>query len=220
MIATPSSSLYDQKHPAIHLAVTDLSCFRGERLVFSELSFTVEGGEILEVAGPNGCGKTTLLRVLCGLLPPETGEIRWCGQAVGDVRSQFLRALAYVGHADGVKGDLTVLENLHVAHALHGGGGLEPEAALQKMGLAELRERLGRSLSAGQRRRLGLARLLLNRASLWILDEPYTALDQAAAASVSRLLEEHADQGGIAIFTSHHPVELRHAKVLRLSTTP
>jgi heme exporter protein A len=217
---TASAPTLTSQHPAIQLSAADLSCYRGERLVFSDLSFMVEGGEILEVAGPNGCGKTTLLRVLCGLLPPETGEIRWCGQPVSDVRSQFLRGLAYVGHADGIKGDLTVPENLHVARALHGGGGLEPEAALQKMGLAELHERLGRFLSAGQRRRLALARLLLNRASLWILDEPYTALDKAAAASTSRLLEEHADQGGIVIFTSHHPVELRHAKVLRLGASP
>lgn len=198
------------------LAARDLACRRGERLIFSELSFAVEAGEIVEIAGRNGSGKTSLLRILCGLLPPESGEVGWCGSPIQEVRAQFQRELAYIGHADGIKGDLTVLENLQVARALHGGGE-EPELAIEHLGLVEFRDILSRLLSAGQRRRLALARLLVNKARLWLLDEPFTALDKAAIRTVAGLFEDQAAQGGMVIYTSHHPVRIAKARRMELA---
>jgi heme exporter protein A len=198
------------------LDVEGLTCRRGERLLFKDMNFTVNTGDVLEISGHNGSGKTTLLRLLCGLLVPEQGTLRWRGQLISKVRPLYHRELAYIGHTDAIKGDLTARENLMVAGALHGGG-IDPERALEQVGLVKIQELPGRFLSAGQRRRLALARLLVNRARLWLLDEPFTALDRMAIRSIAALLEEHAAAGGMAVFTSHHAINVANARTLEIS---
>jgi heme exporter protein A len=198
------------------LEVEGLSCRRGERLLFKDMNFTVNTGDVLEISGHNGSGKTTLLRLLCGLLIPEQGTLRWRGQLISKVRPLYHRELAYIGHTDAIKGDLTARENLMVAGALHGGG-IDPERALEQVGLVKIQELPGRFLSAGQRRRLALARLLVNRARLWLLDEPFTALDRMAIRTIATLLEEHAAAGGMAVFTSHHAINVANARTLEIS---
>ncbi|BAW80821.1 heme exporter protein CcmA [Candidatus Nitrosoglobus terrae] len=197
------------------LQIEELTIRRGERLLFENISFTVNQGDIFEVSGHNGSGKTTLLRLLCGLLLPEKGKLIWCGQPIHKVRPLYHSNLAYVGHTDAIKGGLTARENLIVAGALNGGG-ISPEEALDRVGLSKLRELPSRFFSAGQRRRLALARLLVNRARLWLLDEPFTALDKMAIKTISSLLETHAANGGMAIFTSHHAISIAHAKRLEI----
>jgi heme exporter protein A len=205
----------DQGQP--QLQVEELTCRRGERLLFENINFTVNSGDTFEISGHNGSGKTTLLRLLCGLLLPEKGKLLWRGQPIHKVRPLYHSELAYVGHTDAIKGDLTTHENLIVAKALNGGG-INSEEALERVGLSKLRELPGRFLSAGQRRRLALARLLVNRARLWLLDEPFTALDKVAIKTIATLLEEHAANGGMAVFTSHHTINIAHARTLEISS--
>ncbi|MGH8471759.1 MAG: cytochrome c biogenesis heme-transporting ATPase CcmA [Gammaproteobacteria bacterium] len=197
------------------LEARDLCCRRGDRLLLAGLSFTLVEGEILQITGANGAGKTTLLRMIAGLTQAESGTLHWRGQPLEKVRSAYLRDLIYVGHADGVKGSLSVAENLALASALHGGG-IPINAALRRLGLGDLADTLTHRLSAGQRRRLALARLLVNQACLWLLDEPFTALDKTAIKTVASMLEEHAARGGLVIFTSHHSTDITISRALHL----
>lgn len=191
------------------LVAADLACFRGDRLLFQGLNFSLRAGRALQVRGPNGCGKTTLLRILCGLTEQESGSIHWCGRARARRDPDYLRDLRYIGHNDGVKLELTPRENLRVAMALEGGADEAPLAlALARLGLADFMDVACRTLSAGQRRRVGLARLTLGNARLWLLDEPFTALDNAASNAVRALIEEHLDGGGCAVLTSHQPLRI------------
>jgi heme exporter protein A len=195
------------------LAVTDLACFRGDRLLFRDLSFGVPAGQALQIRGPNGCGKTTLLRILCGLTLPEDGTIRWCGRQLRARDPDYLRELRYIGHTDGVKLTLTPRENLRIAMALHSFvDEPELETALAHFGLAEFMDVPCRSLSAGQRRRVGLARLTLGSGRLWLLDEPFTARDTTATATVRTLIEDHLADGGCAVLTSHQPIRIDAAR--------
>jgi heme exporter protein A len=199
--------------PDAVLEARGLACRRGERVVFAGLSFALEAGGALLLLGPNGAGKSTLLRLLAGLLPPAAGTLLWGGADALEDRAAHARRLRYLSHADALKPTLTARENLFFAARLHGG---EPEAALEAMGLAPLADLPVRVLSAGQRRRLALARLALAEAPLWLLDEPSVALDAASVGRLGALLERHRAAGGLVVAATHLPLPLPGAAELRL----
>jgi heme exporter protein A len=193
------------------LEAIDLECQRGERLLFTGLSFAVAPGTCLHVAGPNGAGKTSLQRILCGLLQPVAGEVRYNGGNIRTLREEFWQALAYVGHHNGVKDDLTAEENVFFAAGLAGRVAHRDEVrrALAAVGLAGFEAQLARHLSQGQKRRVALARLFLAaQAPVWILDEPFTALDVRGVAALSELIAEHLQRGGVVILTTHQDVPI------------
>ena len=205
------------------LETVGLSCIRGDRLLFEDLSIRVSAGEVVQIHGPNGSGKTTLLRILCGLQPPAGGHVRWRGRTVTPGAPEMRADVQYVGHAGGVKLDLTPRENLDVAIALGARPtGTTADAALARLGLRRFRDVPARTLSAGQRQRVALARLLTCAAALWVLDEPFTALDARGVAVVDAMLREHTGAGGGAMITSHHPVALSGTapRLVRIDTKP
>jgi heme exporter protein A len=196
-----------------------LACARGGRPLFGELSFDVEPGELFWVTGPNGSGKTSLLRMLCTLLPPDSGEVRWRGHPVRTLGESYRTELAYLGHAPAVKDDLSALENLRFALAQQGMVLAEDEllGALRAFGLAQREDIPLRALSQGQKRRVALARVAFcAQRALWILDEPLTALDSAAVELVRGHLEAHLARGGLVVLTSHQDVDLSRMRVRRL----
>ena len=200
------------------LVVQHLQCIRDDRVLFDNLNFNLSEGQLLQIEGHNGSGKTSLLRILCGLSLPTEGTVFWDNQDIQEIKSGYGSILTYIGHASGIKAELTPLENLKMARSL----GANPTTldlveALDQVGLYGFEDVLTRTLSAGQQRRIALARLLINETPLWILDEPFTALDKVAIRMVENWLDAHAKRGGMAILTSHHTVNCAHAKVLRLS---
>jgi heme exporter protein A len=190
------------------LEAVALTCERGDRRLFEGLSLAVSAGDSVQIAGPNGCGKTTLLRILCGLVLPVDGTVNWRGQPLDDVRADLHSHLCYLGYAGGVKLELTPRENLQFAAALHASDVRSNiDSILERVDLYGFEDDPGYTLSAGQRRRVSLARLLFTAAPLWILDEPLTALDTHGTELAERLLSEHVEAGGILIFTTHQPLE-------------
>jgi len=181
----------------------DLACIRGERLVFAGLEFALAPGDALLVTGPNGSGKSSLLRLLAGLAAPAAGEVRWKGASVAADPEAFAADIHYVGHLDAVKPSLTVERNLAFWAGLRGGSDASVDAGLAAVGLAELADLPARFLSAGQKRRLGLARLFATPAPLWLLDEPTIALDRASVAAVEAALDRHRAAGGIAVVSTN-----------------
>jgi heme exporter protein A len=191
------------------LSVEKVHVWRGDRHVLKGVSLTLRPGELLHVSGPNGTGKTTLLRVICGLLRPEQGQVSWLGQSIAAVRSEYQAALAYASHEPALKGDLTALENLHFAVGLKRRvTAAELRASLERTGVAACADLPARVLSAGQRRRVAMARVLAMTASLWLLDEPFTNLDAAGTHLVSELLQSHVEHGGLALVVAHHDLKL------------
>ena len=183
---------------------------RGDRRLFSGLNFSVQPGTLVQVTGPNGCGKTSLLRMICGLLAPAEGQITWQGESIRSLGEEYFTTLTFLGHRNGVKDELTASENLRVSSGLNGIELSEPAAVkiLQEMGLGG-RERLpARLLSEGQRRRLALGRLTVCDTMLWVLDEVLTSLDKAAVVLVKTLIENHLGNGGLAIVATHQELEL------------
>ena len=191
------------------LEVTDLACLRGDRMLFAEVSLTVASGELVRIAGPNGVGKTSLLRLLCGLAVPEHGVVRWKGERIERSRDAFHREVLYLGHAAALNDLLTPHENLRFAAATHGHPteAARCDAALARIGLEAQRDLPAKVLSQGQRRRVGLARLYLSEdVPLWILDEPFTALDVDAVKDLAAWLDAHCARGGAVVMTTHQDV--------------
>ncbi|HHM05501.1 MAG TPA: cytochrome c biogenesis heme-transporting ATPase CcmA [Gammaproteobacteria bacterium] len=192
------------------LEVLDLACVRGDRRLFEGLNFSLEAGELLYVHGPNGAGKTTLLRTLSGLVLPEDGEVRWGGENIRRLREDYYREMAYIGHLNGIKDELSTLENLLISAALAGVRDSEDRAfdAIGRLGLKACAELPGKVLSQGQKRRAALARLLLAGARLWIVDEPFNALDVKTVGTVQAVFSEHLDTGGMVVLTTHQEVAI------------
>ena len=187
----------------------DLECIRGDRVLFNNLNLDIRPGIILQIEGRNGCGKTSLLRLLCGIMMPSEGEILWNGKSITRERAEYYCDVSYLGHHNGIKGELTALENLHFAQAL---STPKPNSdlyeILARLSLAGFEDIPCRHLSAGQNRRVALARLLATNTTVWILDEPFTALDRKGIVEIEKIFEEHVKGGGIIILTTHHPLKM------------
>jgi heme exporter protein A len=191
------------------LSVEKVHVWRGDRHVLNSVSLTLRPGQLLHVSGPNGTGKTTLLRVACGLLRPEQGQVSWLGKSISGVRAEYQAILAYASHEPALKGDLTALENLHFAVGLkRRTSAADLHAAMVRTGVDGCADLPARVLSAGQRRRVAMARILAMGASLWLLDEPFTNLDTAGGELMSALLQAHVAGGGLALVVAHHELTL------------
>jgi heme exporter protein A len=201
------------------LAVFNLECLRGGWRSLAGIGFCLGAGELLYLQGPNGAGKTSLLRTLCGLLPPAAGEIRWRGQPIARLGEEYRRELFFLGHSDAIKEELTPFENLTLSARLAGMPLDEERAldALSRLGLAGCEEQPCRALSRGQKRRAALARLALDRRPLWLLDEPFTALDATAVEVLAALIGAHLQDGGLTVLATHQPVEIGARTIRRLT---
>ena len=199
-------------------SANSLTCLRNDVVLFSGLEFTLEGGEILQIQGPNGSGKSSLLRILCGLALPDAGEILWNEKNIYDYRYDYFKELSYIGHVNGIKTELTALENLVIAGALAAAGnGISYQEVLEKIGLAEYENIPAQKLSSGQRRRLALARLLITNTRLWILDEPFTALDDYGKQLIKDMIVTHATGNGITVLASHDPIDIHHCNITTIN---
>ncbi|WHP32677.1 cytochrome c biogenesis heme-transporting ATPase CcmA [Trabulsiella odontotermitis] len=199
------------------LEVVKLYCERDDRVLFSDLSFEVNAGEWVQITGGNGAGKTTLLRLLTGLSRPDDGEVFWQGTPVSRQRDVFHQQLLWIGHQPGIKTRLTALENLRFFH--HDSTLQACFSALAKAGLAGFEDIPVNQLSAGQQRRVALSRLWLSRAPLWILDEPFTAIDVNGVEHLTAQMNTHTERGGMVILTTHQPLNVGDDKLRRVALT-
>ncbi|MEY4684954.1 MAG: hypothetical protein RLZ25_1413 [Pseudomonadota bacterium] len=211
-MTAPDRSRIDFPMSPILLEGIDLACYRGEIALFEHLDLRVEAQEALRIEGANGAGKTSLLRILAGLSRPDEGRVEWSGTDIHLRPLGFNAVLGFLGHLLGLKQDLSIEENLRMMMALRG---QQPDRlalirALDQVGLSDRSDLHVRQLSQGQRQRTALAALMLSGSLIWILDEPFTALDRTGIALVESLLDRHLDQGGMAILTSHQSVSTRH----------
>jgi len=195
--------------PADGLCVEQVHVWRGERHVLKGVSLKAGPRELLHISGPNGTGKTTLLRVASGLLRPEQGTVAWMGRSIASSAAQFQAVMAYSSHEPALKSDLTALENLRFAVGLKRRVTIqELRSVLDRTGVGSYADLPTRVLSAGQRRRVALARVLAMKATLWLLDEPYSNLDASGAELMSGLLQTHVAGGGVALVVAHHALAL------------
>lgn len=196
----------NQENKVVEFSVRDLELERGERLLFTGLHFDVPAGTVVRLAGANGTGKTSLLRLLTGLMQPDAGEIFYRGQSIAKLKEDYYKDLVYIGHMNGVKDDLSAIENVRICARM---GNIIADDdvlvdALSRVGLSDFVDHTTGELSQGQRRRVALARLFVSsNKPVWILDEPFTALDVASVANLSDAIAEHVNNGGIVIYTTH-----------------
>ncbi|TNV18049.1 cytochrome c biogenesis heme-transporting ATPase CcmA [Buttiauxella sp. B2] len=196
------------------LDAINLTCVRDDRMLFSELSFSVSSGEMVQIAGKNGAGKTSLLRILAGLAQPDEGEVKWQNEGLSRIRYQYNQDLLWLGHQPGIKTVLTAFENLSFYHA-NGAQSLRWQA-LTEVGLLGFEDVPVNQLSAGQQRRVALARLWLSSHKLWILDEPFTAIDVAGVDKLTQQLQRHTKNGGMVILTTHQPLNVENVRQIHL----
>ncbi len=202
---------------AVLLQTRDLTCVKDDRVLFEELNLSLSAGQMLLVEGKNGSGKTSLLRILTGLNLPESGDVLWQGKPISEVGPEYYEQVNYVGHHDGIKRDLTCLENLRLVQAMGKPSAVDLDDALDKVNLYRFGDNFVATLSAGQKRRLAMARLVVTEASLWIMDEPFTSLDKASMAMFQQMFEQHLENGGVIVMTSHHDIDMPESDVVRLN---
>jgi len=189
------------------LEIRNLSCLRNERRLFSGLNLTLSAGSVVFLEGQNGSGKTSLLRILCGFRQQDEGELIWNERTISP-DSDYFHNISYIGHFNGIKDELSVEENLNLMRSLAVASDINLEAVLRKIGLLKQADVITRQLSAGQKRKLSLARLMMTKNSLWVLDEPFTSLDKDSVQFFESLIKEHINKGGMLILTSHHDIDL------------
>lgn len=192
------------------LEVSNLECVRGDHRLFKDLNFSLKAGELIHLRGSNGSGKTSLLRTICGLMDPAEGEVLWNGQNIQSLRDEFFQHLLYLGHLGGIKGELSALENIQLSFQLAGIQKSQDDTidALAALGLAGREDLPTKVLSQGQKRRVALAQLVLTDAVLWVLDEPFVALDVDAVDYLKNLIVQHVESSGMVILTTHQEVEI------------
>lgn len=199
------------------LSANNLTCIREERLLFDALNLDVSAGDIVQIEGPNGAGKTSLLRILAGLSQPYDGNVYFHDKNIHQHRESFHQDLLYLGHLPGVKGEMTAQENLEFNLALHGLNSATAEHTLAKVNLLGFEDALASHLSAGQHRRIALARLWQSQAKIWILDEPFTAIDKLGVEKLEQLFLQHADNGGCVVLTTHQDLSLPALRVKKVT---
>ena len=198
------------------LQIDNLACIRDDRVLFEHLNLSLAAGQMLLVEGHNGSGKTSLLRILTGLKLADEGDVLWRGVAIDRLAADYTEQVSYVGHHDGVKRDLSCLENLRLVQAMGKPSGVDLDEALDRVSLFRYGDTLVSNLSAGQKRRLALSRLMVTESLLWILDEPFTSLDKESMASFESMFESHLASHGIIVMTSHHDIKMVNADIQRL----
>lgn len=189
------------------LEVKNLACWRNEQVLFSGVNLSLSPKNVLFLQGENGSGKTSLLRILCGFRLPDEGEISWADESTSSV-PEYFQNISYVGHKNGIKDELSVEENLNLMRSMATASNIKTEDVLKQIGLFKRADVLARQLSAGQKRKLALARLMMTENSFWILDEPFTSLDKATVGFFELLIQQHINRGGMLILTSHHEIDL------------